>query len=240
MTKSSILIVDDNAEMRVAVCETLEADGYMVFQAANAAEALSILKIQKVEAILLDLMLPDANGLDLLPMLRVHTDASVIVVSGKGSLVDRVVGLEMGADDYLGKPFEMKELSARIKANIRRHVVWEDKSKSQGMSKKIRFGNWILDCAKFQIFDEKGKSGDLTVMEFRLLEALVISPNCVLSREQLLDKARVNSLEVFDRAVDIQVARIRKKIRDDPKCPQIIKTVRGAGYMLACETEIVV
>jgi DNA-binding response OmpR family regulator len=237
MKKLSVLIVDDNEALRDIVRETLQEDNYEVLSAARAEEALSILKAQKVDTILLDLMLPDGNGLDLIAMIREHTDAPVIVISGKGALVDKVVGLEMGADDYLSKPFEMKELSARVKASTRRYKS-QDKKKTEEPLGKIKFSNWILDHAKFQIFDEAGQSGDLTVKEFRLLEAMVLAPNCVLSRDQLLEKARVDSLEVFDRAIDIQIMRIRKKIGDDPKSPKIIQTVRGAGYMLACTTEV--
>lgn len=234
-----ILIVDDNETLRDIVRENLEADGYGVLTAASAEEALAVLKTQKADTILLDLVLPDGDGLSLISRIREHTDAPVIVVSGKGAWVDKVVGLEMGADDYLGKPFEMKELSARIKASLRRYRNGKnEKDAHEEAPQKIRFGGWTFDQARLQIFDQAGKPGDLTVMEFRLLEALILSPGRVLSREQLLDKARIDSLAVFDRAVDVQVTRIRRKIGDDPKAPAIIKTVRGAGYMLACETAI--
>lgn len=234
-----ILIVDDNENLRDIIRENLEADGYGVLAAASAEEALAILKTRNVGTILLDLVLPDCDGLCLISKIREHTDAPVIVVSGKGAWVDKVVGLEMGADDYLGKPFEMKELSARVKASLRRYRNGKDeKHAHEETPQKIRFGVWTFDRASLQIFDAAGKPGDLTVMEFRLLEALVLSPGRVLSREQLLDKARIDSLAVFDRAIDVQVTRIRRKIGDDPKSPAVIKTVRGAGYMLACETAI--
>jgi len=237
MIQGCVLIIDDSEDLRNVVCENLEADGYMMLAAANADEALTILKRQRADVILLDLTLPDCNGLELISRLREYSQAPIIVISGKKDLVDKVLGLEMGADDYLGKPFDLKELSARVKANVRRYRARSD-SRDLQAPRKIKFGNWVLDSSKFQIYDKNGKSGNLTVMEFRLLEALALSPNCVLSREQLLEKARDDSIEVFDRAVDIQITRIRKKIGDDPRSPQIIQTVRRAGYMLVCSTEM--
>ncbi|MDE1152443.1 MAG: response regulator transcription factor [Micavibrio sp.] len=237
MNKPTVLVIDDNAPLRDAIRETLEDDGYAVFTASHAQEALSVLKVKRTDTILLDLMLPDANGLTLIAKIREQTDAPVIVISGKGALVDKVVGLEMGADDYLGKPFEMKELSARVKASIRRYKGAGGKAKGGDAPRRVRFGTHILDGAKFQVYDAAGTSCDLTTMEFRLLEALVAANNQVLTREQLLDKARADNLNVSDRAIDIQIARIRKKIGDDSKDPTIIKTIRGVGYMLTCDPE---
>jgi two-component system, OmpR family, response regulator len=236
MPKSNVLVVDDNAELREVIRENLEMDGYDVNAAATAEETLALLRACRPDTILLDLMLPDDDGLALIGRIRQLTAAPIIVISGKNAWVDKVVGLEVGADDYLGKPFEMKELSARVKASIRRYRARNEMPAAE-TQKRIRFGEWVLDQRRLQIFNGEGKPGELTVMEFRLLEALVLAPNCVLSREQLLDKARADSLAVFDRAIDIQITRIRKKIGDDPKMPHIIKTIRGAGYMLACGTE---
>ncbi|MBI1216367.1 MAG: response regulator [Alphaproteobacteria bacterium] len=239
MSKPTVLVVDDNAALREVIRESLEEDGYTVFNASNGEEAMKIVKVKKADAILLDLVLPDADGLTLIAGIRKHTDAPVIVISGKGGWVDKVVGLEMGADDYLGKPFEMKELSARVKANIRRYRGAREKGdeKSAPAQRRIRFDKWILDTGRFQVFDDAGNPAGLTSMEFRLLEALVQAPGRVLSREQLLSKAREDNLNVYDRAIDIQIARIRKKICADPKKPSLIKTVRGVGYLLNCETE---
>src|SRR5690606_27753929 len=162
---------DDNAALRGTIRENLELDGYAVFNASSGEEALRILRAKRADAILLDLGLPDADGLALLARIRDLSDAPVIVISGKGEWVDKVVGLEMGADDYLGKPFEMKELAARVKAGIRR-------SKSRGKAsedktpRKWRIGRLTLDGALFQAYDETGASCDLTAMEYRLLEAL--------------------------------------------------------------------
>lgn len=237
MTKPNVLVIEDNAGVRDLIRKSLEKDGYTVFTASGGEEALRILRVKATDAILLDLGLPDADGLALISGIRQSTDAPVIVVSGKGALVDKVVGLEMGADDYLSKPFEVTELLARVKANVRRYQgkVGSPKKKDAA-PRRIRFGGLIFDSGKFQVFRANGKSCKLTAMEFRLLEAMVNVPNRVLSREQLLEKARSEALNINDRAVDIQIARVRRKIGDGKNNP-LIKTVRGAGYMLACETE---
>lgn len=217
--------------------ENLELDGYTVFCASTGDEAMKILRVKKAEAILLDLGLPDGDGLSLISSIRQLTAAPVIVISGKGDLVDKVVGLEMGADDYLGKPFDMKELSARVKAGVRRYKNMLQPQAQEERPRKFRFGRHVLDTGRCQAYDAAGKSCDLTAMEFKLLETLVESAGRVLTREQLLDKARADNLNVSDRAIDIQVARIRRKIGDDAKEPRIIKTVRGIGYTLDCKAE---
>ena len=240
MTKENILVIDDNAELRTLVRISLEQSGYVVFNSSNGQEGLHLLRAKKVDTILLDLMLPDGDGLALIAEIRKLTDAPVIVISGKGAMVDKVVGLEMGADDYLGKPFQVEELNARVKANVRRYKSLFEAAKSppQTPRQRVRFGNLVLDEGKFQAFDTNGNSLGLTSMEFQLLQALVRCPGCVLSRAQILDTIRADNPNVNDRAIDIQIARIRKKIGDDSKDSQIIKTVRGVGYMLDCDTEI--
>lgn len=238
MSKPTVLLVEDNRELRDTVRENLEVDGYAVLTAANAEELFRVLKDDPVDTILLDLVLPDADGLSLIEKIKRITDAPVIVVSGKGSMVDKIVGLEMGADDYVSKPFEMRELTARIKASIRRYKAQNEREQdNRKQETRVKFGHWILDRSQFQLYDEKGHSADLTVKEFRLLEALTQAPNQVLSRDQLLDKARVHDADVYDRAIDVQITRIRKKIEEDPQNPQLIKTVRGAGYMLVAKPE---
>jgi DNA-binding response OmpR family regulator len=236
MTFGRVLIVDDNDALSATLRENLEDDGYEALRAATAAEALRLLKKGAPDLILLDLLLPDGDGLSLISSIRKCTDAPIIVISGKGAWVDKVVGLEVGADDYLAKPFEMKELLARVKAGLRRYKG--NQAAASDLPLRIRFGAHVLDAAKFQAFDQAGKSCELTAMEFRLLDALVRAAGRVLSREQLLDRAREGNPDVFDRAVDIQITRLRRKMGDDPKAPKIIQTVRGIGYALACETEV--
>ena len=229
------LVVDDNDQLRATIRENLELDGYTVFGASCGTEAMKILRVKKPDTILLDLGLPDSDGLALMNGIRQLSDAPVIIISGKGAWVDKVVGLEMGADDYLGKPFEMKELSARVKAFIRRYKSRTASTTQEPPPRKFRFGRHVLDSGRCQAFDAEGRPCDLTTMEFRLLEALVAGAGRVLTREQLLDKARVDNLNVGDRAIDIQITRIRRKLGDDAKEPALIKTVRGIGYMLGCE-----
>lgn len=237
----TVLVIDDNAEFRNLIRLSLENSGYTVFAASNGQESIHILRAKKVDTVLLDLVLPDGDGLSLMSEIRKHSDAPVIVISGKGSLVDRVVGLEMGADDYLGKPFQMEELNARVKAGIRRYkkqvATQENNRKEQ--HDKIRFDGFLLDAAQFQVFDPDGESCALTSSEFQMLHVLVRNANHVMTRVQILDAFRTDNLSINDRAIDIQVARIRKKLGDDPKDPKIIKTVRGVGYMLACNAEVV-
>lgn len=241
MAKPTVLLVEDNDELRATVRENLEADGYEIITASSAEDLLKRIGTISADTILLDLVLPDADGLTLMSKIRDHTDAPVIIVSGKAKMVDVVVGLEMGADDYVGKPFEMHELAARIKAHVRRYRQHGGSGKKTETSDsppdrpaRIKFGSFVLDRTQFQAFDGTGRPLGLTVMEFRLLDALVSAPNRVLSREQLLDKARQDNPDIYDRAIDVQIARIRKKLGGESG---FIRTVRGAGYMFVAETE---
>jgi two-component system OmpR family response regulator len=235
--KGTVLTVDDDADLQVVMRHYLEAEGYQILSAHSGAELLSKLESTAPDIILLDLILPDNDGLSLLGQIRSKCSAAVIVVSGKDETADRIVGLEMGADDYLTKPFEMRELSARIKAVLRRtgggDAPANDKTAGGSLAKapRLLFGGWVLDRRQYQLFDSEGKPADLTSGEFRLLEALVSAPHRVLSREQLFELTRSGEFDTYDRAIDIQIARIRKKLQDDPKNPELIKTVRGVGYM---------
>lgn len=235
MSKPNVLIIEDNLPVRELMRESLEENGNIVFAACDGGEALRLLRVKRVDAIILDLVLPDGDGLELMSEIRKSSDAPVIVVSGKGSLVDKVVGLEMGADDYLGKPFEVTEFLARVKANIRRYKGQASrKNPASAKNPLIRFGSLVLDPNKFDAFDARGKACRLTAMEFRLLEALVNAPHRVLTRAQLLEKVRAEALNVNDRAIDIQIGRIRRKIGDKGK-NRMITTIRSVGYMLACD-----
>ena len=193
--------------------------------------------------ILLDLVLPDAEGFSLIAKIRAKSKAPIIIVSGKSDTTEKVVGLEMGADDYITKPFEMRELSARIKAVLRRGSEKSNDSapgaasSAASQADNISFEGWRLDRTQYQLFDPKNRSADLTTGEFKLLEALVLLPNRVLTREHLFEITRGGDFDAFDRAIDIQIGRIRKKIKDDVKSPTIIKTVRGVGYMFCGKTE---
>lgn len=238
MKKPLIYLVDDNKDLQATISENLVEEGYDVTQIFSAADLLDKLNAPapaaKPDTILLDLILPDANGLNLIDKIHEHTDAPIIVISGKGQLVDKIIGLEVGADDYIGKPFEMRELLARVKAHVRRHQNQKLQHESAAAA-PIDFGDWLLDPMKMQVFDKDGRSGELTVKEYRLLESLVTSPDRVLSREQLLNKSRDSDADVFDRTIDIQITRIRKKIGDNAATGGVIKTIRGAGYMFVSD-----
>jgi two-component system phosphate regulon response regulator OmpR len=235
MNQATILVIDDNPELRQLITISLENNGYAVFCASNGGEALHILRAKKADTVLLDLGLPDVDGLALIASIRQLSDAPVIVVSGKKSTTDKVVGLEMGADDYLAKPFEFEELCARVKASVRRHKNRNAPPRHAPLPQKMVVGGITIDEAQFQAFGDGGKTCNLTAMEFQLLRALAKAANRVLTREQIIEAFRAENPNINDRAIDIQVSRIRKKIGDDPREPRIIKTVRGVGYMMVSE-----
>lgn len=246
MNKGTILSVDDDENLQTVIEHYLEEDGYKVLKASNVVTAIDKASNNHLDVILLDLVLPDGEGLVLIPQLQSKTKAGIIVVSGKSDTTEKIVCLEMGADDYITKPFEMRELSARIKAVLRRREPSNDKSgvnadkasSSPAKAEKIIIeGGWCLDRNQYQLFDADKNSAELTTGEFKLLEALVLSANRALSREHLFDLTRDGEFDVYDRAIDIQIARLRKKLDDDSKSPQIIKTIRGVGYMFCGEIE---
>lgn len=244
MHKATVLTIDDDKDLQIVMRTYLENQGYQLMTAYSGAETLTKLDAAQPDIILLDLMLPDNDGLSLLTAIRTKTRAPVIVVSGKNETADKIVGLEMGADDYLTKPFEMRELSARIKAVLRRAAGEEKPSESErdgaalSKAKRLGFNGWVLDRQQYQLFDSANAASDLTTGEFKLLEALVMAPNRVLSREQLFELTRAGGkFDAYDRVIDTQVARIRKKLNDDPAAPALIKTVRGVGYMFCGEAK---
>jgi two-component system OmpR family response regulator len=241
--KATILNVDDDENLQMVVGHYLESDGYKVVKAHSGEEMQDRLRTDAADVILLDLVLPDAEGFTLIHKIREKTRAPIIIVSGKSDTTEKVVGLEMGADDYMVKPFEMRELSARIKAALRRAApaapTAAETASAEDRAQKIAFNGWVLDRRQYQVYSPTGEPADLTTGEFKLLEALVLSARRALSREHLFELTRDGDYDVFDRAIDIQIARIRKKIGDDPKSPTLIKTVRGVGYMFSGETQAV-
>jgi len=234
MKKGLVLYIDDDAGLQIVITQYLEEDGYEVISAQSVGEAMEIVTNDKPDIILLDLTLPDGEGMTLIPQIQAISQAGIIVVSGKTETTEKIVCLEMGADDYLTKPFEMRELSARIKAVARRQgeTVVQDNDMPIEKTEKLPFiKGWVLDRSQYQLFDEGGASKDLTTGEFKLLEALVLSENKALTREKLFDLTRDGEFEAYDRAIDIQIARIRKKIDDNAEDHEYIKTIRGVGYM---------
>jgi two-component system, OmpR family, response regulator len=225
-----ILIVDDDPEIRELLCSYLEGFGMHAQGAADARELRSAMARESFDLILLDLMLPGQDGLSLCREIRRDSDVPIVMVTGRGEASDRIVGLELGADDYIVKPFDERELVARIGAVLRR-------GRHRGAPRAeeaadIAFGGWRLNTVMRQLVDAEGVVVPLSNAEFRLLLALLERPRRVLSRDQLIDLARGSRVEVFDRSIDILVSRLRQKLRDDPKQPQLIRTVRGEGYLL--------
>ena len=240
MSKASVLTVDDDQDLQTVMEDYLVSDGYNVIKAETFAEGLEKSSLPNIDVILLDLGLPDGEGMTLIPQIKSATNAGVIVVSGKDDTTEKIVCLEMGADDYLTKPFEMRELTARIKAVLRRRTeavsaTAMGNAASVGAAEahpdKFEFLGFILDRSQYQLFDEQGNSMGLTTGEFQLLDALVSAANRVLTREHLFELTREGKFDVYDRAIDIQIARLRKKLGDTEKPAQIIKTIRGVGYM---------
>jgi two-component system, OmpR family, response regulator len=231
-TAPHILVVDDHREIRDLVSRALAREGYRVSTAIDGRAMRKALADSRIDLVLLDLMLPGEDGLSLCRSLRAESSIPVIMLTAKGDEVDRVIGLEMGADDYMAKPFGSRELIARIKAVLRR-TGNATAAGSKSSPKHYRFDNWALDTAARELLRKDGVAVPLSTGEYDLLITLVERPQRVLSREQLLDLARGRSATAFDRSIDTQVSRLRKKLERDPSDPKIIKTVWGGGYMFA-------
>jgi two-component system OmpR family response regulator len=229
-----ILVVDDHREIRDLVSRALSKDGFRVSAAADGRAMRKVLADSRIDLILLDLMLPGEDGLALCRALRTESDIPIIMLTAKGDEVDRVVGLEMGADDYLAKPFGSRELIARNKAVLRRS---RDKTAAPAERgpRRYRFDRWRLDTGARELLRGDGVTVPLSTGEYDLLLALVERPQRVLNRDQLLDLARGRGANALDRSIDTQVSRLRKKLELDPGEPKIIKTVWGGGYMFTPE-----
>jgi DNA-binding response OmpR family regulator len=230
-----ILIVEDDREIREAVCDYLSGRGYACTQAGDGKAMRAAIAEGAPDLVLLDLRLPGGeDGLSLARWLRDNHDIAIIMVTAAGEVVDRVVGLEVGADDYLAKPFDLRELLARVKSVLRRGgAKGEKRSGGQAAAgtKRVAIGACQLDLDTHQLIGRGGEEIPLTGMEFDLLRVFAEHPNRVLSRDQLLTLTRNREWEPFDRSIDIRIARLRRKIEADPEKPRTIKTVRGAGYI---------
>lgn len=233
-----ILIVEDDDFIRKVTKGKLEAEGYHILEAVDRVSLLKQLEQHGVQILLLDIVLNKDNGIELIGEVREHTDAPIIMVSSKDHLFDKIVALEMGADDYMTKPVEPKELVSRIKAHIRRYVGNEKTEGSGTKSKEtIRFGPWVIDHKSYSVKNDNGDDAGLTKDEFDLLVTLAKSPNVVFSRDRLFEILKADNFDSFDRSIDIQVTRIRKKLGDDARNPSIIKTVRKVGYTFVANTD---
>ncbi len=237
-TESSahLLVVDDDRQLRELLTRFLGKHGYRVTTARDGQEMRQALKDWRIDLVILDLMLPGDDGLILCRELRAVSRMPIIMLTAMGEETDRIVGIEMGADDYLPKPFNPRELVARIKAVLRRTQELSLQAPAGG-DVTLRFAGWRLDRAQRKLDSPDGVVVELSGGEFDLLLAFVEHPRRVLSRDQLLDLSRGRAAAPFDRSVDVQVGRLRRKIETDPKDPQLIKTVRGGGYLFTAAVE---
>jgi two-component system OmpR family response regulator len=231
-----ILIVDDDAEIRSLLTRYLEKNGLRATAVGDGRAMWQALERASVDLIVLDLMLPGDDGLTLCRTLRTKSDTPVIMLTARGDETDRIVGLEMGADDYLPKPFSARELLARIKVILRRTRALPPNLKPEG-ELQLRFAGWVLDTARRQLVAPDGSESPINGVEYKLLRVFLDHPNRVLDRDQLLDLTQGREADPLDRSIDVQVSRLRKRLGDDSGQPQLIKTVRGEGYVLAAPVE---
>ena len=236
-TPDHILIVDDDAEIRSLLGEYLRKNGYRTGAVADGKAMWSALARGKVDLIVLDLMLPGEDGLTLCRKLRTESDTPVIMLTARGEETDRIVGLEMGADDYLAKPFSPRELLARIKSVLRRTRSLPRNLRADD-ARAIGFAGWRLDPVARHLVSPEGVVTSLSGSEYQLLRIFLSHPNHVLTRDQLMLLSKGRESEPFDRTIDLQVSRLRHRLGDDPSDPQIIKTVRGEGYVLTVPVRV--
>ena len=231
-----LLVVDDHREIRDALAKYLSRHDYRVSTADSAAAARRVLETNRIELVVLDVMMPREDGLSLCRQLRAKGDLPIIMLTAMAEETDRVVGLELGADDYVTKPFNPRELLARIRAVLRRtHSL--PPQPERPAANRLRFDRWLFDVDRRELVGEDGVAVPLSTGEFLLLSVFVQRPGMVLTRDQLLDLTRGREAAIFDRSIDNQVSRLRKKIEADPKRPQLIRTHWGGGYSFAAEVQ---
>jgi two-component system OmpR family response regulator len=236
--RRTILLVEDEPAIAEPLAETLTREGFHLQVAGTAADAVDAATSLRPDLILLDLMLPDGSGFDVCREVRRSSQVPIIMLTARGDETDRIVGLEMGADDYLPKPFNPRELLARIKSVLRRARAVHDNLRPPNAA-SYRFAGWTLDVASRNLAAPDRVVVALSGTEYRLLRVFLDHPNRVLTRDQLIDFMLSRDAAPFDRAIDVQVSRLRHRLRDDAKEPVIIKTVRGQGYVLAAHVEAV-
>ena len=244
MTPAHIAVLDDEPEIRELLSRYLSSQGYRVTELRSGPELLATMSRDAPAIVLLDLGLPGEDGFAIARQLREHFRCGLIIVTGRGDAVDKVVGLEVGADDYVTKPFDLRELAARIKAVLRRTSLAGDASRTEkrppdataaapaAEPERFQFAGWLFDTASRTLHDPAGQEVALTSGEFDLLAVLVRHPGRVLSRDFILERTRGRDAAPFDRTIDVQVGRLRRKMEADSERPELIKSVRGAGYVL--------
>ena len=235
MNEARILIVDDDAEVRNLLAEYLRKHGFVPETAENGTAMTAVLRRVPVDLVVLDVMMPGDDGFTLCRNLRARSSVPIIMLTARTEDTDRIVGLELGADDYLPKPFNPRELVARIKNILRRTQM----ARSPDETARYRFAGWIFDPVGRQLVSEGGESLSLTGAEHKLLSAFVERPQRVLSRDHLMEVCSGRELDPFDRSIDVLVSRLRQRLGDDARSGAIIKTVRSEGYVLVAPVEIV-
>jgi two-component system OmpR family response regulator len=237
MTETSLIaVVEDDPEIRSLVMGLLKHEGFEVEACASAPELDRVLERRRVDLVVLDVMMPGEDGLSVCRRLRAQGDVPVVLVTAKSDDIDRIIGLEVGADDYVSKPFNPRELLARVRAILRR-TRSAHRIAAALPRQAYRFAGWTLDAGSRDLTDPDGRAVPLTGGEFDLLLVLVRHPQRVLNRDQLLDWTRGRSAAAYDRTIDVQLSRLRRKLGDDPEAPGIIRTVRGGGYLFSPAVE---
>ena len=226
-----ILVCDDEIDVREMVREYLVKRNFKVSTAGNGNELRAVLSSGGIDLVILDINMPGEDGLSLLRSLRPENQIPIVMLTAAGEVVDRIIGLEMGADDYLGKPVDLRELEARIKAVLRRKDSPNPASDKSSSSDTAQFGDYVLHIEAAKLISDDGSEMQLTAMEFDLLKAFASNQGRVLNRDQILEQAHDRTWDPFDRSIDIRISRLRRKIEKNPEKPTIIKTVRGIGYL---------
>ncbi|MDH4415607.1 MAG: response regulator transcription factor [Acidovorax sp.] len=225
-----ILVVDDDVEITTLLTEYLARFGYSTHAACDALSMRAQMAAHPIGLVVLDVMLPGTDGITLARELRERSRVPIIMLTARANPYDCVLGLEMGADDYMGKPFEPRELVARIQTVLRR-IAGETAPARQGADEVVRFDGWTLHSIERHLVSPQGMVVPLSNAEFRLLCTFLRMPRCVFSRDQLMEQARGRAMDAFERSIDLLVSRLRSKLSDDPRSPSMIRTVRGAGYL---------
>jgi len=234
-----VLVIDDDAAMRNLIADYLGQNDLRVTTVATRAEMQGILDEHAVDVVVLDLRLAGEDGMQIAKKLRETSEIPIIIVSGRNDEADRVMGLELAADDYVTKPFSPRELLARVRAGLRRYQTSAEVLPARNEKRRAyRFAGWELNLRTRRLTAADGQRVELTNGEFSLLEAFCAAPQRVLTREQLLDLSRLHNAEVYDRSIDVQILRLRRKIEADPSRPQYIKTERGAGYVFDTPVDV--
>lgn len=245
MGSNTILIVDDEPKVRLLLRRCLESDGFDVIEAEDMIGTLDAIEVHDVQLVTLDVQLGGESGLEIAKIIRQNSSMPIIMVTGRDDVIDRVVGLELGADDYITKPFHVREVIARVRSVLRRTGSSEpdqplETEFHQGRSQTeetLTFDGMTAYLDRFELLDRHGEPVDITSGDFRLLAVFLRNPKRILSRDRIMDLLNGNEWTPVDRTIDNQVARVRKKIERDPSSPALIKTVRGIGYMLATEVK---